>query len=252
MSSPTNKNLDLLRRFLDPNQSILRFILGTVFLTFALKIIELIVLALSGNSATGQLVGTGIVVLLAAATIGFIILYDRQRLRQQTGQIEVTEVGAPEPHRGLILLVSAQEATAPDSIRFHGETLTHCWLIATVDSLPVAQKLAQQFKRPGLQFYWGEPNYRVDPDRLQSTYDVVVRILEQESAQVQLTATELIADITGGLKPMTAGMTLACLARQQEMVYMKRPRDAQGNPLLEQPYTPIRINTTFYPGNKEK
>jgi len=54
-----------------------------------------------------------------------------------------------------------------------------------------------------------------------------------------------VADISGGTKPMAAGMALACLARNRDMQFMKRPRDTSGHETPATTAEPIRIDTTF-------
>jgi hypothetical protein len=79
----------------------------------------------------------------------------------------------------------------------------------------------------------------------------VVKILEVEAVKAGLKPNEIIADITGGVKPMTAGMTLACVARNRNMQYMKVPRDKTGQVIPgvtpEPIRVPIRIDTAFVP-----
>ena len=82
---------------------------------------------------------------------------------------------------------------------------------------------------------------------MEDTYTQVLRIYEEELPQRGLKAEEIIADITGGQKPMTAGMALACLAKNLDMQYMKARRNEQGEPDLTVPPEPVKIDTTFIP-----
>jgi hypothetical protein len=74
---------------------------------------------------------------------------------------------------------------------------------------------------------------------------VVVRIFDLEAVIAGLQPHEIVADISGGTKAMTAGLTLACLARDRDMQFMKRPRDTSGHEKLKTPAEPVRIDTTF-------
>jgi hypothetical protein len=63
-----------------------------------------------------------------------------------------------------------------------------------------------------------------------------------------LTETDLIADITGGQKPMTVGLALACSARNIQMQYMKIMRTLMGEAQVEIKPLAIRIDANFVPG----
>ena len=86
----------------------------------------------------------------------------------------------------------------------------------------------------------------MDPDQIQATYDTAVRIFDSEAPAAGLQPHEIVADISGGTKPMTAGMTLARLARDRDMQFMKRLRDAAGCVLPGGMAEPVRVDTTFF------
>lgn len=79
---------------------------------------------------------------------------------------------------------------------------------------------------------------------------MVIRILDVEAVQAGLMPDDLIADITGGTKPMTTGMGLACLVRNLDMEYMKAPRDESGQVMIGAIAEPIHIDTTFVPSTR--
>jgi hypothetical protein len=182
---------------------------------------------------------------LLIATLILIVSTVQQRF--STGRIGVKEELQPGKRVGLILLASSREAAAPASIQYHLPALKHCWIVATRESQATALALATRYRDQIPYLYYGEPNYLVDPDQIQSTYDMIVRILDVEAVKAGLPAGAMIADITGGTKPMTAGMALACLARSRDMQYMKTPRDEAGQVLDGAVAEPIRIDATFIP-----
>jgi hypothetical protein len=92
-------------------------------------------------------------------------------------------------------------------------------------------------------------SYVVDPDQVKDTYELVIQIANIEAPQAGLTDQDLIADITGGQKPMTAGMALACLAKNIDIQYMKGKRDERGEPDRAVPPEPIKIDITFIPSS---
>jgi hypothetical protein len=183
------------------------------------------------------------VALLATIVSVLSLLVALSKSRYGKVRLSIKEEDKPNKRAGLILLVGTAKGSAPAAIEYHLPTLRHCWLIATKDGLSTAQQLADIYQ--GIAFYWGEPSYIVDPDEIGSTYNVVSRILDIEAQKVGLKSVNLIADITGGLKPMAAGITLACVTYQCNMQYMKAPRNEFGDVILGGKPEPIKIDTTF-------
>jgi hypothetical protein len=227
--------------FLDPNRSAGLFIIGTAALTVAITVIYDTTKEALGLWGAWILAG-GLLVLALA-----IMIYQTVR-RAAVGRVGIQEGLKPEPRRGLIVLVSGAKATAPAAIEYHlrAGTLQVVWLIASVQTLPVAESLARDYRDHITAVRWGE-DYRVDPDRVEDTYNAVTRILEQEVGTYQMDPQHVIADLTGGMKPMTAGMTLACLAHNRDMQYMMAIRDEKGEPRRDIPTEPVKIDTTFMP-----
>lgn len=88
--------------------------------------------------------------------------------------------------------------------------LEHCWLIASAGekgSLPDAERLRRWYETADVHVY-----VRTVADALgvQETYDLVQHIYAVEVPQAGLTPDQVIADFTGGTKPMSAGLLLAC------------------------------------------
>jgi len=226
--------------FFDPSRSISWFIIGTATLSLGLQ-------ALYDFANEPQKFQGGYVLAIVAGIVAVALLVVSATRRKVIGWVGIKEEHKPDKCAGLILLLGPSEAAAPVALDYHLPVLRHCWMIATTASLKTAATLAERYRTRGIQVYWGEPNYVVDPDQLQSTYDLIIRIVEMEAMQAGLQPHEIIADITGGMKPMTAGMALACLARHRNMQYIKAPRDEAGQPLEGAPAEPIRIDTAFVP-----
>lgn len=143
----------------------------------------------------------------------------------------VAEEQRPPKYRGLIVLVGtgrpdedpfAQAAWA--TIKYHltdgqGVGLQHCWLIASEGvggSLPIAMQYKERCAEINVRAYTPPiANAFV----VQDTYDVVQQIYEKLVPAVGLSEQQVIADITGGTSPMSAGMALACGDRRP-MQYM--------------------------------
>lgn len=170
-------------------------------------------------------------ILWAISLFGFLFLFYLWWIGRRQSLVLVPKDQQPEKHRGLIVLVGTGrpgedplEQSAWDAIKFHlserpGELgLQRCWLIATSGergSLPIAQKLKPECQKKRVQT---EIKTISDPFDLQQTYDVVQEIYK-EAKKAGLPETDLIADFTGGVKPMSAGMLLAC-GNHRPMQYM--------------------------------
>lgn len=157
--------------------------------------------------------------------------------RRRMGLIH-EELPQPAGRRGLILLVSTgrkdqrmEETHALHAVGYHLQTkntLERVWLIPSDDSDPrfgpstrptaedvekscktLAAKLKKTLK---VEIY----KKGVSPADSQDTFDYVNRIFKRSGFE----AHEIIADFTGGTKPMTVGMIMACLPRDRELEYV--------------------------------
>lgn len=236
-----NKLRGRILAFFDPSRSIPLFIVGTAALSLVLQAFY----DLANDPETWQ---GGYWLALGALGLVAVILIATWFRRPVTGQVHIREEEKPTPHRGLILLVSPNPtAAATASIEYHLPVLQHCWLIASAESLAMAQTLANEFRGHVTQVYFGAPHYLVEPEQIQSTYAVMQTILE-DARKAWLADTDLIADITGGQKPMTVGLALACSARNVQMQYMKIQRTPVGEAQTDIRPMAIRIDANFVPG----
>ena len=231
--------------FLDPNRSAGLFIIGTAALTVAITVIYETTKEVLG------LFGAWILACVLLAVALAIMIYQTVR-RASVGRVGISEGLKPAPRRGLLILVSGHKAAAPAAVEHHldADALQILWLIASPGTLAVAESLASDYRDQLVAVRWGE-DYLVDPDRVEDTYNLVTRIFEREARTYELEPRQIIADITGGMKPMTAGMTLACLAHNRDMQYMMALRDDKGEPRRDVPPEPVKIDTTFMPATLE-
>jgi hypothetical protein len=228
--------------FLSPERSVARYIIGTAALTVAIQIVYDL-----SKEPFGLLGGAALAALLLLL-VALILLLDARLARQRL----VTPVARPAtPHKGLILLISPGNLDVPlQAIQHHQQTLQHCWLIASrgdgqdcLASQRTAGQLAQEIGRrwPSVETHYGS-DYQADPDDVVSAWRLVDQIFASAST-FGLSAQDILADITGGVKPMTAGMALACLAPERDMQYMKTLRDESGEPQRGAPLTAMQIST---------
>lgn len=153
--------------------------------------------------------------IVAGTAIAYLLYWGDQRLGRRV-TLTFDEGNAPPGHPGLIwvlgpggfdhLLVALAHHHARDGA-------AHCWLLMQEDSAPV-RKNYTEVNRAVESLYSTlhlHPVYLPRPD-VQHTYEAVRSIYEREAAEAGLSADQVIADITGGTKPMTAGMLLGVLA----------------------------------------
>lgn len=164
-----------------------------------------------------------IIILVTAALIYLAI-----KIRNRTAPLQlIPDTRQPPPHRGLIVLVGTgrpgedeMSQSAGKAIEYHADKLKYCWLIASggeKGSVPVAQKLEQICKDKHIEPFIHTIH---DPfESVQESYDLITEIYDNELEACGLTSNEVIADFTGGTKPMSVGMVLAC-GHQRAMQYM--------------------------------
>lgn len=192
------------------------------------------------------------------ATVFLIILayllYRRdQRRRQGVVQAVVNESQLAPPHAGLIWLFGpGRFEHLLFALEHHqkGGGAEHCWLVMQ-DVMPVRDtfgQLSQEVLERGMATRL-HPVYMQRLD-MQAAYQAVRLVFEREAGEEGLRSDQVIADITGGIKPLTAGMVLATLTCGGALEYVESERDADGRPI---PGT-LRVvlsDTTFYVTREE-
>lgn len=110
--------------------------------------------------------------------------------------------------------------------------LEHIWLLSTAGSSQSAEVLAlylqnqpdfkAQIHHAGFEKWLEVPGKEGDNKELiERTKDTAGRIFKEASElPFSFKAHELVADVTGGFKTMTVGLTLACLARDRDLQYV--------------------------------
>jgi hypothetical protein len=171
-------------------------------------------------------------------------LYQRSRFRLSKLRLKGGGLARPGGKRGLILLVSNKES-ALFAIRYHFEELKKLekvWLIPSNSSEaetfgPSSGIVAEEIKKEceALELAAGRPlevvihRSGVSPADSQDTFDYVRRIFRSEEYEPG----ELIADFTGGTKPMSVGVIMACLPSERELEYVSfNPAKGSHGPFL--------------------
>ncbi len=147
----------------------------------------------------------------------------------------------PDGKLGLILLVSNAEH-ALHAIRYHyvtHGTLRYVWLIpsndfdlerfgkGTAETARTIEARCEELRsqvqaetadeRPLAVFVMTQGASAGDA---QDTYDLVNRVYRVDANRLGLEATQIIADFTGGTKPMSVGMIMACLPTDRSLEYV--------------------------------
>lgn len=161
-------------------------------------------------------------------------LYRRDRRRRRTVQVEVDESRLAPPHAALIWMLGPGNFDhllfAIDHHR-QGGGAEHCWLVME-DTARVRAAFGQlsqilaDAEVPTLL----HPLYIPTLD-VRASYEAVRAVYDREAQKEGLPPDQVIADITGGTKPLTAGMVLAAMTAGQKTEYVESERDSEGFPI---------------------
>jgi CRISPR-associated protein (Cas_Cas02710) len=155
----------------------------------------------------------------------------------------------PQGKKGLILLATKSNTEgAQFAIRYHlleQNTLETVWIIPSDSSTELefgegtysnalkvqimSKQLAQDIGKP-LQVYIRRS---VSPADSQDTFDEVNSIFRRSGYKPW----EIIADFTGGTKPMSVGMIMACLKSDRELEYAPYNKQSHGPFLVDYQYS---------------
>ncbi len=223
------------------------FALGAVALEVLANFVYDLVTA--GAMPTWATIGRGVSLLavLAVAAYGFFLL-DRRRAATVGSRVHMPTIA---PHPGLIWLLSPGKTkpliiamrhhagpTAPPESR-----LRHCWIILTDAAKETYEDLQAEMKRHGIEGVELYPVPLVQAD-IEHTCRAVTRVYDDIDAY-DLQPLQVVTDLTGGLKTMTAGALLACLPYDRPMEYLLSERDPNGEPILGSE-RPARVDIEFF------
>lgn len=227
----------------DPS-NLLWFLLGSVALGVAgSSAYELITRAL--GRSTLALVIMFIVALLGLFPVLLVARVAARRLRWVRGGLSL-DVDADRdvtPRRGLIVFVSTgSNKSDRDAIDHHiaeqagRPVLERCWLVYTTaaESHKNALAIQAEYQMRYRTKYDASDNFQIyalpDAYDIRVAFETVMAVIDQArqgTTGLALTADDLIVDVTGGTKMMTAGAVLACLRAGIEPQYMKPYVDPQ-------------------------
>lgn len=187
-----------------------------------------------------------------------VILYVAQRRRQK---LRITSESGVMPAPGLVVLVSiptkagVERTPAADALYYHcvtlpaggTPTLRHCWLIYTDATEPYWQQIASLFKDRVTPHH-----VRVeDGESAMQTFGAMNSVYA-EAKGLNLQPTDIIADCTGGTKPMSVGIALAVAAQQGcSLEYLPTHYAADGRPDFTERTKPRLVGIEFFGGGDE-
>lgn len=190
---------------------------------------------------------------------GLFFLLDLRQVRKTKRWEYELEVRSIVPHAGLIWLLSPENPEPLLKVMQHHTTagaadedrLEHCWLIlsdhpameSTYKSLP------DQMERWGIEDVTLHPVY-LPQTGVEETYRAVRRIYDHEAPACGLRSDQVVTDLTGGLKIMTAGALLGCLLPSGDagpIEYLLSQRDPITGEHVEGSERPMKLDVTFFP-----
>lgn len=213
------------------------FVLSALLLAAAVNIGTSLLLSWTGPGCT--------LVLLVAAAFGTLAFanyyfYRRRTELMEEGKRILRERPSPGQRRGLIVMVTPAP-TARKAVDYHLPKLEHLWLVTTPEMRQAANELrsymegqeANGMKRKG---HILELEQEYDANQC---YYLVRSVYEAGAAAFGLAPADIIADMTGGTKPMTAGMVLACIDMNASLEHVPTKFTGAGQPSL--PLDPIEV-----------
>jgi hypothetical protein len=183
----------------------------------------------------GSALSWGFVFLLGLLTIAFVLTYNRRYNRWRRNLGPIADISQPRKYEGLIMLFTREE-TLREALGHHIPVLKYCWLIVTPETQNDAGSVISKFT--DIQFSILPVAHLYDT---QACYEVVKHIYQSGARDRGLLPENVIADITGGTKPMTMGMIVACIEGGFPIEHVPARFDSLNKPIGTLPPIEIRI-----------
>lgn len=178
------------------------FVLTTVLLASLVNVSTSVLI-----EATSTSIALVVMAFVTLAVLAYANVY-AYRVHDWTlkGKQIIGEHKSPAPGQGLILMVT-HAPTMRKALDYHAATLKHLWLIVTPEMESAANELREFARQKQISCHTEELAESFDAN---GCYRLVKRIYEEQVFELRLPRSAVIADMTGGTKPMTAGIVLAC------------------------------------------
>ena len=179
----------------------------------------------------GSLLGWGFVILSFGLLVAFVLMFERHVRTRPDYPTDIDHVVSPQQYRGLIFMFS-NEHTFRKAIEYHRDTLETCWVLVTPKKSPLYEQTRSEFLDSGITFIPMQVRDRYDTE---NCYEVIRSVYERQARIQNLHPQEIISDITGGTKPMTMGMILACVENGYPIEHIP----TQFHPVTDRPLRPL-------------
>jgi len=230
--------------FLREHRRAILALIGAVVIPMLTSVLNNIIAKALGETLTSLLI-------IASTLIGLaVILYVLYRLLAPRPKVRmVLDTDKPPQYKGLIAFVGTgrkvegkrkfPESAIP-AIEYHlrdaqgKPVLRICWLIATEDprSMGMAREIQEKYQAQGVDVRIKCLHSAFD---MREAYETVMEIYRSELPE-GWSEKDVIADITGGTKPMTLGMVLACWPTQPMQYMTGRQEKIESYPMRIKPW----------------
>lgn len=234
---------DIFGMLTDPGVPLL-FLLGTIVLAVLGNAIYDLLLELASPSPEDALIArlTWLSLGALAALLAIVIviwLWLRLRRSRQAPEVEPAQL-LETGYAGLIIFVSERpDAAERTAISYHlgRQTLRQLWLVVSREAREKTQDLIRWLRdQPGGSQVQVTQLPLADAFELASAYDALIDALELADKQLD----QVIVDITGGTKYMSAGAVLACREYGVPMQYVRIPFE-RGVPVTSAPARLMKV-----------
>jgi hypothetical protein len=237
--------LDILLRGSGPSLELLgAFALGLIMIGILSNLAyDLLVLPGSVLPVFWQPLAASLILIVAAYLLFWI---DQRRWRAVA--VKVDESRLAPAHAGLIWLLGPRIEHLLFALEYHYQRdgARHCWVVMERNA-PSIQNAYDQLTDEILKNEWdiqAHPVYIAHLDA-KSAYEAVHTIFVREAEEEGLSPGQVIADITSGTKPLTAGMLLAAITVNGNLEYIESERDDKGQ-VIEGSQQVVLVDTQFY------
>lgn len=166
-----------------------------------------------------------VMVLLGLAAAAYMIVLDVNVRQRKLDLGPLREIDPPRKHKGLIFIYS-NLPTFQAAVQHHLPELRHCWLLVTPERQAEADEAKKKFNNVTFSDSLIQHLYHS-----QACYEAVKNIFQTDVPRLGFEPKEIIADITGGTKPMTAGMVVACVEGDYALEHVAAKFDPEGKPI---------------------
>ncbi len=180
-------------------------------------------------------------------------LYDQRLARKMHQAGSTIKEDIAERHAGLICLLSLQFQPCFIAIKHHcsahvsGEPLRHCWVLITPEAERqgiFGQLQARVSDEAGFNLTL-HPIYLAN-ETIEVSYREVSDIYAFRSVEQHLKPHQIMADLTGGTKTMTAGMVMACQDHGYALEYVRSQYGPDGR-RIDDTGAVIKVGVDFAP-----